>query len=150
MGETVQSVVAQAGGGFDVSFLLMMVAMFGIVYVLMIRPQRKQQAEHQALLGALKKGDEVVLSSGIIGKIFSVEDKIVSVDIGGGTRVRVLKNAVSGQASRMLGTPEKAKAALDEKKPTSETEGDAPSEAADEADGEEGDKNKKKGKKRSA
>lgn len=116
MGETVQSVVAQAGGGFDASFLIMMVAMFAIVYFLMIRPQRKQQAEHQALLNALKKGDEVVLSSGLIGKIFAVEDRVVTVDLGGGTKVRVLKSAVSAPASRMLGTPEKAKAAVDEKK----------------------------------
>ena len=116
MGETVQSVVAQAGGGFDASFLIMMVAMFAIVYFLMIRPQRKQQAEHQALLNALKKGDEVVLSSGLIGKIFAVEDRVVTVDLGGGTKVRVLKSAVSAPAARMLGTPEKAKAALDEKK----------------------------------
>lgn len=116
MGETVQSVVAQAGGGFDASFLIMLVAMFAIVYFMMIRPQRKQQAEHQALLNALKKGDEVVLSSGLIGKIFAVEDRVVTVDLGGGTKVRVLKNAVSAPASRMLGTPEKAKASLDEKK----------------------------------
>lgn len=117
MGETVQSVVAQAGGGgFDFSFLFMMAVMAATVYFLMIRPQRKQQAEHQALLNALKKGDEVVLSSGLIGKIFAVEDRVVTVDLGGGTKVRVLKNAVSAPASRMLGTPEKAKAALDEKK----------------------------------
>lgn len=116
MGETVQTVVAQAGGGFDLSFIAMLVGMFAIVYFLMIRPQRKQMAEHQALLNALKKGDEVVLSSGLIGKIFAVEDRVVTLDIGGGTRVRVMKSAVSAHASRMLGTPEKAKAALDEKK----------------------------------
>lgn len=116
MGETVQTVVAQAGGGFDFSFLMMMVGMFAIVYFMMIRPQRKQQAEHQALLNALKKGDEVVLSSGLIGKVFAVEDRVVTLDIGAGTRVRVMKSAITSHASRLLGSPEKAKAALDEKK----------------------------------
>lgn len=147
MGETVQSVVAQAGGGFDISFVLMMVAMFAVVYFLMIRPQRKQQAEHQAILSALKKGDEVVLSSGIIAKIFAVEDRIVTVDIGGGTKVRVLKSAVSAPSSRMLGTPEKAKASLDEPKDDDSSSEESASTSSDEG---EGDKGKKKGKKKSA
>lgn len=148
MGETVQSVVAQAGGGFDASFLIMMVAMFAIVYFLMIRPQRKQQQEHQALLGALKKGDEVVLSSGIIGKIFAVEDKVVTLDIGQSTRIRVLKNAVSGPSSRMLATPEKAKALDDSKDPKKEAKAEDDDATASAVEGD--DKSTKKGKKKSA
>jgi preprotein translocase subunit YajC len=144
MGETVQSVVAQAGGGFDASFLIMMVAMFAIVYFLMIRPQRKQQQEHQALLGALKKGDEIVLSSGIMGKIFAIEDRVVTLEIGQSTRIRVLKTAVSGPSSRVLGAPEKAKALDDPKKDLK------PDEDSGEAAADSDEKSVKKGKKKSA
>ena len=103
MGETIQVAVAQAGGGGDLfSFLLMMAVVFGIFYVFAIRPQRKQQLEHQNYLAGLKKGDEVVLSSGLIGKIFAVEDKTAVVEIAQNTRVKVLKQAISGSAARAL------------------------------------------------
>jgi preprotein translocase subunit YajC len=103
MGETLQTVVAQAPGGFDISFVLVMVGMFAIVYFLMIRPQRKQQQDHQSFLGALKKGDEVYLSSGILGKVFAVEERTITVEIAQNTRVKVLKNSVQGSSAAMLG-----------------------------------------------
>lgn len=105
MGETIQVAVAQAGGGDIGGFLVMMVAMFAIFYFLLIRPQRKQQLEHQNLLASLKKGDEVVLSSGLFGKIFAVEDKTVTVEIAQNTRVKVLKQAVTGPAQKALSGP---------------------------------------------
>ncbi|MFZ9887201.1 MAG: preprotein translocase subunit YajC [Myxococcota bacterium] len=114
MGETIQASVTQAGGGFDPSFLIMLAAMFAVMYFLMIRPQRKQQQEHAALLASLKKGDEVVLSSGLIGKIFSVESRLITLDLGNNTRVRVVKQSVSGRASALLGNGEKEKAATEE------------------------------------
>jgi len=77
--------------------VLMFAAMFAVLYFVMIRPQQKQQKKHQELLGALKKGDEVVLSSGIIGKINSVEDRFVYLEIGDKTKVKVLKQAVSAR-----------------------------------------------------
>ena len=84
------------------------VGMFVIMYFLMIRPERKRQGEHQNLLTALKRGDEVVLTSGIIAKILAVEDKTLVVEIAESSsknqvRVKVLKQAVSGPSSRFLG-----------------------------------------------
>jgi len=102
MGEVVQNTVAQAGGGDIANMLLMMGAMFAIVYFMLLRPQRKQQQEHQSLLSALKKGDDVVLSSGIFGKVHAVEERTVVVEIGDKTRIKVLKSAVSGLASQAL------------------------------------------------
>lgn len=102
MGESIQGASQQAGGEGLGSFLIMMVAMFAIFYFLLIRPQRKQQQQHQALLQSLKKGDEVVLSSGFVGKIFAVEEKTVTVELAPGTRVKVLKQAVSSLASAQL------------------------------------------------
>ena len=91
------------------SFVLMMVAMFAIVYFLMIRPQKKQREQHASLLQSLKKGDEVVLTSGIIGKVFAVEEKTLVLEVANNTRVKVLKQAVSSTSATALGGPEHKK-----------------------------------------
>lgn len=96
---------AQSAGGTSglLSTLLMFGAMFAILYFILIRPQQKQQKKHQALLAGLKKGDEVILSSGILGKIFAVEDRIVVIEIGDKTKLRVLKQAVQGLVTPVEG-----------------------------------------------
>lgn len=110
MGETVQSLVAQSGGaGSLLGMLPFIVGMFVIMYFLMIRPERKRASEHQNLLSALKRGDEVVLTSGIIAKILTVEDKTLVVEIADKVRVKVLKQAVSGPSARFLGGAADAK-----------------------------------------
>ena len=68
-----------------------------VFYFVFLRPQSKQAKQHQAFLGALKKGDEVVTQSGIIGTVTLVEDRTVTVDVGGGTKLRILKAQVLGQ-----------------------------------------------------
>lgn len=83
-------------GSSLLSTLLMFAAMFAILYFILIRPQQKQQKKHQALLTGLKKGDDVILSSGIMGKVFAVEDRIVIIEVGEKTKLRVLKQAVQG------------------------------------------------------
>lgn len=122
MGETVQSLVAQAGGGGSLLGMLpFIIGMFVIMYFLMIRPERKRQSEHQSLLSSLKRGDEVVLTSGIVAKIHSVEDKTLVVEIADASsknpvRVKVLKQSVSGPSSKFLGGAVETKA-VEEKKP---------------------------------
>lgn len=96
------------------------VGMFVIMYFLMIRPERKKQAEMATLLSSLKKGDEVVLTSGIIAKILSVEDRTLMVEIADKTRVKILKQAVSGPVTRFL--PEPAKPAAEEDKKTEKSD----------------------------
>lgn len=94
-----QSVLAQAGdgapGGGLISFAPLLL-IFVVFYFLMIRPQAKQQKKHQAFLGGLKKGDEVVTQGGIIGRVALVEDRAVQLDVGGGTKLRVLKPNIAG------------------------------------------------------
>lgn len=92
-----------AGGSGILSTLLMFGAMFAILYFILIRPQQKQQKKHQALLAGLKKGDEVILSSGIMGKISAVEDRIVVIEINDKTKLKVLKQAVQGLVSQSEG-----------------------------------------------
>ena len=66
-------------------------------YFIFFRPQQKQAKQHQAFLGALKKGDEVVTQGGIVGTVVLVEDRTVTVDVGGGTKLRVVKGQIAGQ-----------------------------------------------------
>lgn len=66
-----------------------------IFYFLLIRPQSKERKKHAAMLTALKKGDRVVTSGGLIGTIFSVDDDTAILQLGDNIRVRILKSAVT-------------------------------------------------------
>jgi preprotein translocase subunit YajC len=67
-----------------------------VFYFVFFRPQARQAKQHQSFLGALKKGDEVITQGGILGTVVLVEDRTVTLDVGAGTKVRVIKNQVSG------------------------------------------------------
>lgn len=85
---------AEGGGIF--SMILMFGGMFAIMYFILIRPQQKQQKKHQQLVESLKKGDEIILSSGIVGRVFSVEDKYIILEMLDKNKVKVLRHAVQG------------------------------------------------------
>jgi preprotein translocase subunit YajC len=68
---------------------------FVIFYVLMIRPQQKRVKQHQAMIAAVKKGDEVVTGGGIRGKVTKATDDEVEVEIANGVRVRVIKSTLT-------------------------------------------------------
>lgn len=67
----------------------------GLFYIMIWRPQQKRMKDHAAMLGALKRGDNVVLSSGLIGKIVRVEDKEVGLEIAQGVTVKVVKSLIA-------------------------------------------------------
>ncbi len=67
-----------------------------VFYFVFFRPQARQAKQHQSFLGGLKKGDEVLTQGGIIGTVVQVEDRTVTIDIGSGTKVRVVKSQVTG------------------------------------------------------
>ena len=81
-----------------------------VFYFVFFRPQAKQAKVHQSFLTALKKGDEVVTQGGLIGTVVLVEDRTVTIDVGSGTKVRVLKAQVSGQWKQVESTPAKLEA----------------------------------------
>jgi len=66
-----------------------------IFYVVMIRPQRRREKERRTLIAAVKSGDRVLLTSGIIGEIAGVKDKTLIVLIAEKTKIEVLKSAIS-------------------------------------------------------
>jgi preprotein translocase subunit YajC len=77
------------------SMLLPFAAMFGVVYFLMIRPQQKKMKEQQDMLTQLKHGDEVITSSGILGTIAGITDKVVTLEVANNVRIKILKSQVS-------------------------------------------------------
>ena len=93
---------AQAAGGGDVftSLVIPMFLIFGIMYFLLIRPQQKKLKEHQAMVEALRRGDNVVTAGGLVGKVAKVHDDEVEVEVSKGVNVRVVKHTISQVRSK--------------------------------------------------
>ncbi len=89
---------AQNGGGL--SFILMLVAMFAIMYFFMIRPQQKKQKELQNFRKAIEKGQEIVTAGGIYGTVREIDDvnNILIVEVANGVRLRIDRNSVFATA----------------------------------------------------
>jgi len=88
-----QGAAAAPGGGL-LTFLPL-VLMLVVFYFLMIRPQQKRMKEHRAMVGALKKGDEVVTNGGLGGTVTKVGDAYLSMRVAENVEVNVQKSAVS-------------------------------------------------------
>ena len=74
---------------------LFLVAMFVLMYFLLIRPQQKRAKDHKNLLKALKKGDEVVTNGGVVGKVNSVDESFATLEIAEGVVVKVQKQGIN-------------------------------------------------------
>ena len=81
---------------------LMIVGMMVLFYFFLIRPQNKRAKEHRELVSALAKGDEVITSGGILGKVAKVTDEYVIVEIANGLEIKLQKASV--QATLPKGT----------------------------------------------
>ena len=81
--------------------------MFLVIYFLIMRPQQKKMKDHQEVLGKLKYGDEVVNTSGIIGKITGITDKVLTVEIADGVKVKMLRSQVASVNPDFSATAEK-------------------------------------------
>jgi preprotein translocase subunit YajC len=88
-----QTAGAPAGG--QLAPLLMMVLFIVIFYFLLIRPQQKKAKEHQAMLGRLAAGDEVVTAGGILGRVVEVGDTFATVEIAEGVRIKIQKYQIT-------------------------------------------------------
>ena len=84
------------GAGDFVGMVVPLVAIMGVFYFLLIRPQQKKAAEHQAMLRKVSKGDTIVTHGGLIGKVTKiVDDNELQVEIGENVKVRVLRGGLS-------------------------------------------------------
>ena len=84
---------APQGGGF--SPLLIMVAFIALMYFIAIRPNQKRQKEHAQLVAALKVGDEVLTTGGILGIITGISDHYAVVKIADNTEIKIQKTSVA-------------------------------------------------------
>ncbi|MGH8503570.1 MAG: preprotein translocase subunit YajC [Gammaproteobacteria bacterium] len=89
---------AQAGappGGGMLEFAIMIGIFFAIMYFMIIRPQSKRAKEHKQLLESLTRGDEVVTSGGVLGRLADVGESFVRMEIAAGVNIMVQKHAIA-------------------------------------------------------
>jgi preprotein translocase subunit YajC len=96
---------AQAAGGAGSAFasFVPLILIFAIMYFLLIRPQQKKVKEHQAMVSALRRGDQVVTQGGVIGKVVKVKEDgtgEIEVEIAEGVKVRVIKTTIAQVLSK--------------------------------------------------
>lgn len=90
-----------AGGAAAFAQFVPLILIFGIMYLLLIRPQQKKLKDHRAMVSALRRGDQIVTAGGVRGKVTKViDDSDVEVEIADGVRVRVVKSTVSHVVSK--------------------------------------------------
>jgi preprotein translocase subunit YajC len=89
---------AGAAGGL-ISFVPILL-IFAIMYFLMIRPQQKKVKEHRAMVEALRRGDQVITSGGLIGKVTKVADNELEVELAPNVKVRVVRSTITQVVSK--------------------------------------------------
>ncbi len=91
-----QTPAAAPGGDMlgSLSGMLPLVLMFVVLYFIMIRPQMKKQKEHRAMIDALAKGDEVVTAGGLLGRVTSLSEGNVGLQIANGVEVQLQRSAI--------------------------------------------------------
>jgi preprotein translocase subunit YajC len=109
----IATLLAQTQGG-GLQLLISLGLMVVIFYFLLIRPQQRRVKQQRDLVGSLAVGDEVVTIGGMFGRIMEMDDETVTLDVGGGSRIRFVKQAV---ARKIL---------EDEDEPTSEETSEGP------------------------
>ncbi|MDO5611838.1 MAG: preprotein translocase subunit YajC [Paracoccus sp. (in: a-proteobacteria)] len=90
----------QGGAGAAFAQFIPLILIFVIMYFLMIRPQQKRLREHRDMVATLKKGDQVVTAGGLVGKVTSVRDDELEVEIATGVKVRVVRSTISQVVNR--------------------------------------------------
>lgn len=97
----------QAAQPSALEMFLPFIFIFVIFYFLIIRPQSKRLKSHETFLKEIKKGDQVVTSSGIIGSIDGITDQFVTLEIAQGVKIKVLKKQIASSAQSVLNSEKK-------------------------------------------
>ena len=83
--------------GQGIAQFIPLILIFVIFYFFLIRPQQKRQKEHESLVSSLEKGDEVMTSSGLVGKIENIKDRYVNVKLGDQVSINMQKEFISSK-----------------------------------------------------
>lgn len=86
---------AAAPGVSGLMSIAPLIILFVIFYFLLIRPQQKRSKEHKQMISAIQKGDQVITTGGIHGRVASVNEDSISVEIAEGVKVKVSREAIS-------------------------------------------------------
>ena len=98
------------GTGDFVTMIIPMIAIMAVFYFLLFRPQQRKMKEHQELISKINRGDTVVTSGGLIGRVSKVtDDKELLVEVGENVKIRVLRQAITDV--RAKGEPAKGESA---------------------------------------
>ena len=84
----------QAAGGGGAEGIIMLLVMFAIFYFLLIRPQQKRAKQHKELVEALKSGDKVITAGGLHGKVVTVEENVITLEIARDVRIKMNRASV--------------------------------------------------------
>ncbi len=98
------SILLQATGGNPIMSFLPMILILVVFYFFMIRPQMKKAKDHKKYVEELKRGDKVITSAGIHGKIIDMTDTTFLIEVESGAKIRFDKSAISLEGSKALNT----------------------------------------------
>lgn len=100
----ISNAYAQAGAQAQSPLMSMIpfVLVFAVMYLFMIRPQKKKLQDEQNFLSKLTHGEEVFTKSGILGKITGITDKVVTLEVEGGTKMKILKSHIGGSSKALF------------------------------------------------
>ncbi len=91
-----------AAGPQGLANFVPIIAIFIIIYFLMIRPQKKQLEEEKSMLGTLGKGDEIYTKAGILGTIVGMTEKVITLEVADNIKIKVLRSQVGGLSSKLF------------------------------------------------
>ena len=96
-----QTAGAAGGAGSAVASFLPLILIFGIMYILLIRPQQKKAKDLKAMVEAVRRGDQVLTAGGIIGKVVKVgDDNVLEIEIAEDVKVKVVKHTITQVMSK--------------------------------------------------
>ena len=95
----------EGGPSLFTSFIPILL-IFVIFYFLLIRPQQKKQKQHQEMLGALRKGDNIITTGGVLGRITGLTDQYAVIEVQEKVRMRVLRSHIAGKQPGAGGEPD--------------------------------------------
>ena len=118
-------------GGSQLSFWIMIILVFAVMWFFMIRPQRKQQKEIEKFRNELKKGDKVVTAGGIYGTILEVQERTVLLKVDKDVKLRVDKTSLLKDYSEAAAATDSKGSSKNESKEAKTETAEAPAEKSD-------------------
>lgn len=121
------------GGGNPMSLIFMIIAIFAVMYFLMIRPQQRQRKQHQDMLSQLGKGDKVVTAGGLHATVAGIKDNTVILKIADNVKVEVNRSSISQIVSSRAASAAGARSSQAKAEQKSESSGSTSGEKSDQS-----------------